>query len=119
MNLINNALTYARTDLPIEINISAHDENDVVVSVTDHGKGIRTEELTRIFDKFYRSGGTPGPGLGLGLTLARGIVEAHGGKIWALPTPGGGLTVQFTLPVSTTPMAMEEEASEGARAWSR
>jgi two-component system sensor histidine kinase KdpD len=122
MNLINNALAYAGTDLPIEINISAHDENDVRVAVTDHGKGLRTEELTRIFDKFYRSGGTSGhrhPGLGLGLTLARGIVEAHGGKIWASPTPGGGLTVQFTLPVSTTSMTMEEEASEGARAWSR
>jgi len=119
LNLISNALTYSGTDLPIEINISSHDESDVLVSVTDHGKGLRTEDLTRIFDKFYRSGNTPGSGLGLGLTLARGIVEAHGGKIWASPTPGGGLTVQFTLPVSATPMVMEEETSEGARAWSR
>ena len=88
--------------------------------VTDHGKGLPTEELTRIFDKFYRSGGTPGPGLGLGLTLARGIVEAHGGKIWATATPGGGLTVQFTLPIASgAPMAMEDEPSESARAWGR
>jgi two-component system sensor histidine kinase KdpD len=119
MNLINNALAYAGSDLPVEITISLQDENDVLVSVTDHGKGLLDDELTRIFDKFYRSGDKSSPGLGLGLTLARGIVEAHGGKMWASPTPGGGLTVQFTLPITSAAPTMEEAASEGARAWSR
>jgi two-component system sensor histidine kinase KdpD len=119
-NLINNALAYAGNDLPIDINISVHDENDVLVSVIDHGKGLRTVDLTRIFDKFFRVGGNSGSGLGLGLTLARGIVEAHGGKMWATATPGGGLTVQFTLPIaSAAPMRMEDEPSEGAWAWGR
>jgi two-component system sensor histidine kinase KdpD len=119
MNLVNNALAYAGSDLPVEITISVRDENDVLVSVTDHGRGLRADELTRIFDKFYRGGNTSSPGLGLGLTLARGIVEAHGGKMWASPTPGGGLTVQFTLPITSAAPTMEEEISEGARAWSR
>jgi two-component system sensor histidine kinase KdpD len=91
-----------------------------LVSVSDHGKGIPNDELTRIFDKFHRSRGSSGSGLGLGLTLARGIVEAHGGKIWATPTPGGGLTVEFTLPTtSAAPTTTEEGLSEDARAWSR
>jgi two-component system sensor histidine kinase KdpD len=120
MNLIDNALAYAGGDLPIQINICRHDEDAVLVSVSDHGKGIPNDELTRIFDKFHRSRGSSGSGLGLGLTLARGIVEAHGGKIWATPTPGGGLTVEFTLPTtSAAPTTTEEGLSEDARAWSR
>jgi two-component system sensor histidine kinase KdpD len=120
MNLINNALAYAGGDLPVEIAARVHDENNIVVSVVDHGRGLRSDELVRIFDKFYRAGGCSGPGLGLGLTLARGIVEAHGGKIWATLTPGGGLTIEFTLPITyAAPIAMEEELSAGARAWGR
>jgi two-component system sensor histidine kinase KdpD len=118
INLIDNALTYAGNDFPIEINIATRGERDVMISVIDHGGGIRSEELPHIFDKFYRSDGTTGHGLGLGLTLARGIVEAHGGKMWAGHTPGGGLTVQFTLPVANAaPHMIEAELSEGVRAW--
>ncbi|HEV3191022.1 MAG TPA: DUF4118 domain-containing protein, partial [Polyangiaceae bacterium] len=91
-NLIDNALKYARSEGPIEINIAIRSELDVVVSVIDHGRGIPSGELTRIFEKFYRNGETSGTGLGLGLTIARGIVEAHGGRIWAVQTAGGGLT---------------------------
>jgi two-component system sensor histidine kinase KdpD len=118
VNLITNALTYAGNDLPIEINISVQNENDVLVSVIDHGKGLSTENLTRVFEKFFRVGGNSGTGLGLGLTLARGIVEAHGGQMWATATPGGGLTVQFTLPTAgAAPMRMEDKPSEGAWSW--
>ena len=120
MNLIDNALAYAGNDLPVDITVSAPDEDDILVSVSDHGKGIRSDELARIFDKFYRSGGAAGPGLGLGLTLARGIVEAHGGKIWATPTSGGGLTIQFTMPMrSGASRTTAAEPGEGARAWAR
>ena len=120
VNLINNALAYAGNDLPIEVNISVHDENDILVSVIDHGKGLSSEDLARVFEKFFRVGDNSSSGLGLGLTLARGIVEAHSGKMWATATPGGGLTVQFTLPTaSAAPMRMEDEPSEGAWAWGR
>ena len=120
LNLVDNALSHAKTDLPIEISISAQDGNDVLIAVTDHGQGIRDDELTLIFDKFYRTHGDSGSGLGLGLTLAQGIVASHGGKIWATPTPGGGLTVQFTLPITGAgPTNLEEEALEGERARAR
>jgi two-component system sensor histidine kinase KdpD len=119
-NLVDNALTYAGNDFPIELNVALRGDREVLVSVIDHGGGLRKEELPHIFDKFYRSGGTRSAGLGLGLTLARGIVEAHGGKMWATPSNGGGLTVQFTLPVtSEAPAMVEAEMSEGARAWGR
>jgi two-component system, OmpR family, sensor histidine kinase KdpD len=119
VNLIDNALTHAKSDIPVEITVSVYNENAVLVSVSDHGRGIPNDELARIFDKFYRGGATSS-GLGLGLTLARGIVEAHRGKIWATPTAGGGLTIQFTLPTSkqTTHLVMAPP-SEGARAWVR
>jgi len=120
LNLTDHAMAFAGGDLPIQNNFSARDESTVLVSVSDHGKGIPSDELTRIFEKFHRGRGSSGSGLGLGLTLARGIVEAHGGQIWATPTPGGGLTVEFTLPTtSAAPTTTEEGLSEDARAWSR
>ena len=119
MNLIDNALTYSRTDFPTEINIAARGDRDVLVSVIDRGRGLPSDDLRHIFDKFYRSDNTVGAGLGLGLTLARGIVEAHGGRIWATHTPGGGLTVQFTLPITgVAPGLLEPELSEeGIQSW--
>jgi two-component system sensor histidine kinase KdpD len=81
---------------------------EVLVSVVDHGRGISESELTRVFDKFYRTREHVGSGLGLGLTIARGIVQAHGGRMWASMTPGGGLTMQFTLPLGGRPPEMPE-----------
>jgi two-component system sensor histidine kinase KdpD len=101
LNLIDNAFKHSISDQPIEIDIATRGAESAIVSVIDHGTGIDPSELTRIFDKFYRSGASLGGGLGLGLTIARGIIEAHGGRIWATQTAGGGLTIQFTLPLST------------------
>jgi two-component system sensor histidine kinase KdpD len=99
LNLVDNAIKHSASDYPIEIEIAARGVESVVVSVIDHGAGIHPTEMTRIFDKFYRGGAPSGGGLGLGLTIARGIVSAHGGRIWASSTAGGGLTIQFTLPL--------------------
>jgi two-component system sensor histidine kinase KdpD len=119
-NLVDNALTYAGNDFPVEIDVTTRGDREVLVSVIDHGQGIPSDEFAHIFEKFYRGADNGGPGLGLGLTLARGIVEAHGGKIWATHTRGGGLTVQFTLPLaSEAPQMKEPEFSEGMRAWGR
>ncbi len=105
-NLLDNALKHSLSEQPVEIDLAIRD-GQVVVYVIDHGQGLAGGELTRIFDKFYRTERAASGGLGLGLTVARGIVEAHGGKIWATHTQGGGLTVQFTLPLDTSAPLLE------------
>jgi two-component system, OmpR family, sensor histidine kinase KdpD len=100
LNLVDNALKYSGNGDPIEIEIDVADAvPSVTVSVIDHGMGVSVPEMPRIFERFYRGGGSAPGGLGLGLTIARGIVEAHGGQIQANRTAGGGLTIQFTLPM--------------------
>jgi two-component system sensor histidine kinase KdpD len=76
----------------------------MLVQIADHGPGIPTKDLERIFDKFYRvsrtsSGNSGVRGSGLGLAVCRGLVEAHGGQIWAENRPEGGAIFQFTLPL--------------------
>jgi len=71
-----------------------------VVTVTDTGSGIAPDELPKIFDRFYK--GRSSRGSGLGLTIARNLVAAHGGAIRAESLPGQGTTVTFTLPVDPT-----------------
>jgi two-component system sensor histidine kinase KdpD len=102
-NLLENALRYTPPDSPIEI--EAHLEGEqVLLTVADRGPGIPSADLERVFDKFYRvlhgqhSTGYP-TGSGLGLAVCRGVVEAHGGRIWATQREGGGLTVRVVLPV--------------------
>jgi two-component system sensor histidine kinase KdpD len=100
LNLLDNAIKHSGSEDPIELEVAVRGVDSVVVSVIDHGTGIDSSEFTRIFDKFYRGAPSAGGGLGLGLTIAKGIVNAHGGRIWANPTVGGGLTIQFTLPIN-------------------
>jgi two-component system, OmpR family, sensor histidine kinase KdpD len=99
LNLVDNATKHGRSERPIEITVATDGIESVVVSVIDHGAGVESSELTRIFDTFYQGRVSAGDGLGLGLTIARGVVAAHGGRIWASQTEGGGLTIQFTLPL--------------------
>jgi signal transduction histidine kinase len=74
----------------------------VLVAVQDSGPGLKPETFERLFDSFYTT--KPG-GMGMGLSICRSIVEAHGGRIWASPNPGPGITVQFTLPINGQAMA--------------
>jgi signal transduction histidine kinase len=67
----------------------------VLVAVLDHGKGLTAEEADRMFDPFHT---TKPDGLGIGLTVTRSIVEAHGGRVWAVPNIPRGAILQFTLP---------------------
>jgi len=100
-NLIDNAIKYSPPGT--EITISARRQAEaILISVTDQGAGIPEEDLTRIFDRMHRIEQRLKPGIsgiGLGLSICKRLVEAHGGKIWAESTPGQGSTFSFTIPL--------------------
>jgi two-component system sensor histidine kinase KdpD len=102
-NLIENAVRYTPPQSPIEIAVKRVD-GQMLISIADHGPGIPPYDLERIFDKFYRVSGAKRRnssvmGTGLGLAVCRGLVEAHGGRIWAENRPEGGTIFRFTLPL--------------------
>ncbi|HEX5819063.1 MAG TPA: DUF4118 domain-containing protein [Gemmatimonadales bacterium] len=110
INLLENAAKYCPEGTPVTVTATRRGE-DVVVTVRDRGPGIPASAEEAVFEKFHRVGaaGTDGDrqvgGAGLGLTICRGIVAAHGGRIWVEPAPGGGAAFRFTLPLQGPPLA--------------
>ncbi len=100
-NLINNSIKYT-TDGIIEVSAEVHGEN-IVVCVSDEGPGINPNDAPFVFDRFYRSPETSKQtkGAGLGLYLAKAIVESHGGRIWIDPEKGKGACICFSLPITS------------------
>ena len=100
-NLLDNAIKYSPQGGMIVVRGEVR-EDEVVISIADQGIGIAPEHLNRLFEKFYRVRSGLGPhvvGSGLGLPIARAIVESHGGRIWAESQVGQGTTLYFTLPL--------------------
>ncbi|TAK36825.1 MAG: DUF4118 domain-containing protein [Chloroflexota bacterium] len=100
-NLLENAVKYSpsRSEILIRVGVG---ERTLTVSVQDQGSGIPEADVTRIFDKFYRVAKHRSrliSGTGMGLAICRGIVEAHGGRIWVENLPGAGACFSFTLPL--------------------
>lgn len=100
-NLLTNAVKYSPAGSPIEV-VLGGDPAWLELSVADAGMGVAAQDLPHIFERYHRAAVAVDQGiegLGLGLYLCRGIVEAHGGRIWATsPGPGAGLTVHLVLP---------------------
>ncbi len=106
INVLDNALKYTPPGSPLSLAAWTTD-GAVTVEVADQGPGLPPGEEQRVFDKFYRVQ-WPGTssGAGLGLTICRGIIAAHGGHIWAENRSGGGTALRFTLPLAGTPLAV-------------
>jgi PAS domain S-box-containing protein len=104
-NLVGNAIKFTPIGGLITVG-AAMRRGDVVFSVADTGPGIPAENLPHVFDRFWQAKRAERRGAGLGLPICKGIVEAHGGRIWAESEPGFGSTFRFTIP--TTPRAPKE-----------
>lgn len=102
INLVSNAISHSSPGGRIEMRAVLQD-GTARVSVSDQGQGISPEDLDKIFERFYQSSTLQGRsrlgGMGLGLYISRGIIQAHGGRIWAESVPGAGSTFIFELPV--------------------
>jgi two-component system sensor histidine kinase KdpD len=111
VNLLENAAKYTPAGTPIELAAALRDR-EVVVEVADRGPGVPVGEEERVFEKFYRLPGSTGAGgVGLGLTICRGIVTAHGGRMWVSNRPGGGAAFRFSIPIgSGAPQVVAAEA---------
>lgn len=100
-NLIENALKYTPSETLLHLNARA-DDGFLEVSLRDHGPGVPAGEEKNIFHKFYRVSSPAAnnhSGVGIGLTICKQIVEAHGGRVWAANAPDGGAVFTFTLPL--------------------
>jgi signal transduction histidine kinase len=98
-NLVGNAIKFSPGGSKIAVT-ARRDPEGVVISVLDNGRGITPEQLPRVFDRYWQSSRTDRQGAGLGLAIAKGIVETHGGRIWIDSKPGEGTTASFTLPLA-------------------
>lgn len=99
-NLVENAVKYTESGT-VRVG-GAREEALIKLTVSDQGEGIRVDHRVQIFGKFFRTGERAGnpTGTGLGLYISKGLVEAHGGRIWVEDNPGGGSVFAFTLPIS-------------------
>jgi len=116
INLLENAARYTPPGTPIGVKAWA-ESRAVVVEVSDRGPGVLPGDEEAVFRKFYRgaaSSSQPGGGAGLGLTICRGIIAAHGGRMWVESQSGGGAAFRFSLPLEGPPMdALPTERPEG------
>jgi signal transduction histidine kinase len=100
-NLVGNALKFTEPGGRVAVG-ARRQASDVEFWVSDTGEGIAEHDLPHVFDRFWQARRTERLGTGLGLPIAKGIVEAHGGRIWALSRLGAGSTFHFTVPVAAS-----------------
>ena len=108
-NILDNAIKYSPDGGLVIVRGEVRPE-DIVISIADQGLGISPEDLIPLFEKFHRVKAASNyhiPGTGLGLPIARAIIEAHGGRIWVESKLGHGTTVFFSLPKTPLPPSDE------------
>jgi K+-sensing histidine kinase KdpD len=98
INVLENAVKHTPAGTPIDVTACARD-GEIEVEIADRGPGVARQDAERVFDKFERLHKTEGGGVGLGLTICRGIVRAHGGRMWVEDRAAGGASFRFTLPL--------------------
>ncbi len=109
-NLLRNAAMYSPANSSIEIS-SAISADYLSISVLDQGPGIPSSEIGHVFERFRRLPGSPAGGIGLGLSLAKSIVELHKGRVRVANRSGGGAEFKIELPIASRPKALTEEGS--------
>jgi PAS domain S-box-containing protein len=110
-NLIGNAIKFTTAGGGVVTVGAATGNREVVYSVADTGCGIAAEDLPRVFDRFWQATRAGRQGAGLGLPITKGIVEAHGGRIWVESTEGKGTTFSFTVPIAAP---SQDEPADGS-----
>jgi two-component system sensor histidine kinase KdpD len=114
-NLLENAAKYTSPETPIEIT-ARYTQEMVTVEIADRGPGFSEGDEERIFDKFYRGQSLQSrPGTGLGLAICKGIIHAHGGRIWAENRDAGGAVFRFSLPLEDVCFPHPEGMKDGSR----
>src|SRR5581483_5810896 len=97
-NLLSNALKFTPHGGRVDVRVVA-EPDAVVIRVADTGVGVPPEDVEHLFDRFFRASGTDGvPGAGLGLSIVKAIVDAHGGSVGVASEPGEGTTFELRLP---------------------
>lgn len=101
-NLLGNAIKFSPPESQVLLAVAGHEDGGLTFSVADQGRGVPLEDHARIFERFYQSDSSVrnrSGGYGLGLSIAKLIVEQHNGRIWVESAPGEGATFSFTIPV--------------------
>ena len=98
-NLLGNAVKFTPAGGRVAVSARAED-GELVISVADSGPGLSAEDQARVFEPYWQAKRTASLGAGLGLKIAKAIVEAHGGRIWVESAPGAGTTFRFALPAA-------------------
>jgi two-component system sensor kinase FixL len=116
LNLVLNgmeAMSGAPGERRLTVRTGVNENGSAEIAVSDAGPGIPPERLPRLFEPFFS---TKKEGMGLGLSIARSLVQAHGGQLWAENNPGGGATFRFTLPTDPEQPGPESRSTRTAPA---
>jgi len=113
-NLVSNSIKFTPAGGRITVSAEPRD-NEVVFMIADSGRGIPANEIAHLFEPFWQKAGGEKRGLGLGLPIVKGVVEAHGGRIWVESQEGSGTAIRFSIPTDAGAEERDVEAAQAHR----